>query len=262
MHGVGRFRITQPLSGCTLAGQMYFYNFHELGTLWVGEACFLPVGECPYLMNPPSQGWLWALIHSGPESSRARLSCPLTVTDSFQDWSNESRAPTSLQSTVEVISLSSSLYLSETCLSCSLRSVDVTFISCSLTRINYQHYPRELFILVSNQWATAAGRPSNTVYADCLSGFQSALAGPVGDHWEASRFLCVCAVCLWLMAGGLSWGNAQEFYFLREFGFQFGVHDVTVVCRWMMVAWSWAWGPWLGVFVTWMSILIFILRAE
>lgn len=124
------------------------------------------------------------------------------MTDSSQDWSNDSRAPTSLQSTVEVISLSSSLYLSETCLSCSLHSVDVTFISCSLTRINYQHYPRELFILVSNQWATAAGGPSNTMYADCLSGFQSALAGATGDQWEVSCWcVCVCGYDWWLESG-------------------------------------------------------------
>lgn len=42
------------------------------------------------------------------------------------------------------------------------------------------------------------------------------------------------------MTGGWRWGNAQEFYFLREFAFRFGAHVVALACAWMMVAWSWA----------------------
>lgn len=37
------------------------------------------------------------------------------------------------------------------------------------------------------------------MYADCLSG-QSALAGAIGNQWEASWCVCV-HVCLWLMTG-------------------------------------------------------------
>lgn len=170
--------------------------------------------------------------------------------DSCQDWNNEPRVPDSLQTTLELISLGSSSYLSETCLLCGSSLRVCQSISCSFARLNCQNHLSELFMLVSNQPAIAARAPSNRTHA-WLLWWLTFSPGP-GRAYRRWVWGIGVGWCLWLMGQRLELGTCpSDCIFLGCFC-PTSVHhcSMTTGYWWKMVPWCWEWGSWLGVLMT------------